>query len=289
MSSTYIIPKRLIMGAILFLACLMLFFYGATQQSKIDNASELKDLTEPMMIEGHDVKVSIDRYLTKHNGRSDSYSGVGDSLIGLTDKYFTYTVPLKDGRYVRVRITTVDLHDQLKRYAVEKVDIEKDDHFSFANGGPVEFLGEIHKGENINQTWYQNAEGFDPADLILSLEIREKKVDSFKSYIYISIAGMIIGVILALTSGGIRERIETISVAKPANTDAKVDGDPGKSSAPAVPYVAYNPGWDFFEEEEPKETIGEAAQPAEGEKSEEDKPAEEKKEADEKPEEGESE
>ncbi len=249
--TTYFVTKKFVIGILLIVLCLPTLLYANAAQTKVKEAKNLSELTTTNLREGDYVLCSIDRYLAKHSGRSDRYSGIGDSLIGYSGKYCTYTVQLSDERYLRVKISDTDAVEALNRFQFEEV---PDDQFTFGTGAPVTFYCVINKAEDANLSWYQDVENFDPNTVIANYVICETNVTIFGRLQIAAIAGLIFGVALIIVSGGIRKKAVQVSEYRPIGEQTPAFAQYKQPVQPAY-FVAQNPSWTKTESKEEEKAM----------------------------------
>ncbi len=133
-------------------------------------------VSSPADIEGKQfVKIIINEYMVKPKSEVNPEFSVGvcQKYTGLFGKeYNTYNVKLDSGDYLRTQVANAD-------------NLIKLDSYEKGVGDGIEITGRVMKQKNIDMSWYQGVEGFDPNDLIMDKCIRETGRDLYKNSIYI--------------------------------------------------------------------------------------------------------
>lgn len=174
---------------------------------KYNDAIVLENLNEENCRRNHYVVGDVDSYVMKKviNLGSGSYRGVSQSLLIGGVEYLFYTIPLDDGKYIRLMVSNLDTIKKLDGYlsgSVEKIYIE----------------GKIVKSPvDINDIWYSDVEEFSEGnikDIILSDVIKEVDVNSERNVIYPGVFLVLCSFVRYKTMGGIKNVIKLEKIYK---------------------------------------------------------------------------
>lgn len=160
------ISKSFFISIFLFIVGCVFLAGGIRSYKKYMDALDFKSFPAADYVEGKYVVGEIDTYLVKEIDAilGTYYSGQSEEFIHWFSKYTTYTIPIEDGRYIRVMIKN--------RRTVNK--LEK---FSQGQGEAVAFQGIVYTATDMNREWYQGIEGFDTEAILADVVIREVNLE----------------------------------------------------------------------------------------------------------------
>lgn len=155
------ITKRLIITAIIFIVGLVFLLIGTRSYYKYSHALDLETLDEQMMEKGGYIIGSFNTYIDGVTYENNQFYNVNQTHLTTWDTYEYYTVPVGEDSYVVLLISDETLKEQLDAY-------EK------GRGKTVRFEGIIiEPPTELNYEWYENAEDFNPENLIDSFVVKE--------------------------------------------------------------------------------------------------------------------
>ena len=111
-----------------------------------------------------------------------------------TSSYCGYTIPIADGRYIRVWMREWGDSQKGMQSLVD------------GQNNIVPFTGQIKKGADLNSQFYDHAPDFDQSRIVAEYSIWEKDTDSERNMCILGLVGLLIAWMLYRSSGGIEVR-----------------------------------------------------------------------------------
>ena len=184
------ISRRIVLTAIIFIIGLIFLCIGISSYIKYNHALHLETLDEQMLKKGKDVVGNIDTYI--EGITYGKYNGVREIHLTARKTYDYYIVPIEQDSYISLLISDESVKEQL-------------DAFEGGHGEDVYFEGiVIESPTELNSEWDENAEDFNPENLVDSFVIKESKLKK-KNETYLGILLLIVSVFVFLITGGSKD------------------------------------------------------------------------------------
>lgn len=186
------ITKKIVITAIIFIIGLIFLCIGISSYNKYNHALHLETLDEQTLKNGKYVIGNIDTYI---DGITyGKYNDVSEIHLTARKTYDYYTVPIEQDSYIALMISDESVKEQL-------------DAFEDGHGAAVYFEGIVIESPTaLNYEWYENAEGFNPENLIDSFAIKESRLKK-KNETYLGILLLIFSILLFFITGGNKDFI----------------------------------------------------------------------------------
>lgn len=193
MKKQIVLDKGVILAVIFIILGIIVFFWGSDLEKKIDNPVALKEMTSLDCETLNYVDGEITAYLTsweydatmegnQKDGTQKTTGISGHHNILLTN-YEIYTIPLKDGKYIRILAGKDDTQESLENFTAA-----------------VPFHGFVIKtSKAINSEWYSKIDKFNSASVITDYMIMECNGNNFKSIKYLGLAMAGISLLVIIT------------------------------------------------------------------------------------------
>lgn len=153
------ITKRIVLTFIIFIIGMIFLCIGISSYNKYNHALHLETLDEQMLKKGKYVIRNIDTYIERVMYGNNKYNGVSQTHLTARKTYDYYTVPIEQDSYIALLISDESVKEQL-------------DSFEDGHGEDVYFESIIIEPlTELNYEWYENAEGFNPENLVDSFVI----------------------------------------------------------------------------------------------------------------------
>lgn len=186
------ISKRIVITAIIFIIGLIFLCIGISSYNKYNHALHLETLDEQMLKKGKYVIGNIDTYIEGITYESNRYNGVSEIHLTARKTYNYYTVPIEQDSYIALLISDESVKEQL-------------DAFGDGHGEEVYFEGiVIDPPAELNYELNENAENFNPENLVDSFVIKEAKLKK-KNAAYLGILLIIVSVFVFFSTGGSKD------------------------------------------------------------------------------------
>lgn len=186
------ISKRIVITAIIFIIGLIFLCIGISSYNKYNHALHLETLDEQMLKKGKYVIGNIDTYIEGITYESNRYNGVSEIHLTARKTYNYYTVPIEQDFYIALLISDESVKEQL-------------DAFRDGHGEEVYFEGiVIDPPAELNYELDENAENFNPENLVDSFVIKEAKLKK-KNAAYLGILLLIVSVFVFFSTGGSKD------------------------------------------------------------------------------------
>ncbi len=181
MKKQIVLDKGVILAVFFILLGIAIFIWGDGLAQKINNPVTLKEMTETDCATLNYVDGEVTAYLKSweydvtmegdQNDGTQQTTGVSGNYNILLTNYDIYTVPVKDGKYIRILAGKDETKEGLE-------------HFNAA----VPFHGFVIKTSRpLNKEWYSKIDKFNSSSVIADYMIMEFKGENLKSVKYIGV------------------------------------------------------------------------------------------------------
>lgn len=181
MKKQVVIEKGMILSVIFIILGAVVFFWGSDFEKRLENPVVLKDMTELDCKTLNYVDGEITAYLMSweydtamegnQNDGTQKTTGISGNHNILLTNYDIYTVPIQNGKYIRVLAGKKDTKDSLENF-----------------NAAVPFHGLVIKsGKALNSEWYSRIDKFNSSAVLPDYMIMEFNGDNLKSIKYLGI------------------------------------------------------------------------------------------------------
>lgn len=186
MKKQIVLDKGVIFSVIAIILGIVVFMWGSGFEKRLDNPITLKNMTEPDCDTLNYVDGEVTAYLKsweydttmegdKNDGTQRTTGVSGNHNILLTN-YDIYTVPIQNGKFIRILAGKNTTKDALENF-----------------NAAVPFQGLVIKtSKPLNSEWYGKIDQFNTANIISDYMIMEFNGENLKSIKYI---GLVLGLL----------------------------------------------------------------------------------------------
>ncbi len=187
------IPRKALISIFVGIVCLWVFVANVIKLVSFYHPLDMDELSEQNMKVGRYVQGTISEcVVVPVFHRQDMLSGWDSEFLGAGGRrYYSYTVPISEGQFVRVWLYDKESVDMLER---------------FVCGDTVEFSfsGIIQEGGPISTEWYGWDPDFDQSKVVAEYEIWQKSMEAETNLCFMGVLGMILAAWAYYSCDGIR-------------------------------------------------------------------------------------
>lgn len=195
MRISYEIPKSAVVSVLLLLLGAFFLTKGFGTFYRYQHASALSDLNQSSCREGRYVSGEIESCLVKKMAGSERYEGESGVMLTGGKEYRFYTIPVSDGRYIRIMVRNKETKRALQSLIKEERET-------------VSFTGVlVVPSWEMSLRWYEDIPGFHTEELIQEYVLQEIDLAGSKNRMIIGGILLFLASLLYWQSGGIEKRI----------------------------------------------------------------------------------